>query len=206
MFLEKYSSYGGIDNHVMHEACSELNIYLESTTSPARFDKAGKFQLDPFAPDTPVALAKLPKREQLEIDLGNKCAEEPPTSLVFVDLDHFKQVNDTLGHQMGNQCLFAVANILGSVAAMRGRVYRYGGDEFVIVFPNCTTAEAAPIAERVRKEVDQANVGGTVKVTTSIGVAGTETVGKNAGDLISKADNAMYESKTSGKNRVTQAE
>lgn len=194
------------DDRVVSEASGELNVYLETTTSPARFNQQGMLQLDPFAPDAPVALAKLPKREQLEIDLGNKCAEEPPTSLVFVDLDHFKQVNDTLGHQIGNECLIAVANILGSIAAMRGKAYRYGGDEFVIVLPNCTTAEAAPIAERVRKEVDQANVGGTVKVTTSIGVAGTETVGKNAGDLIAKADQAMYKSKNSGKNRVTQAE
>ena len=168
------------DSRVMKDACGELNLYLESTTSPVRFNQDGTLQLDPFAPDTPVALARLPGKEQLQINLDSKCSEEPPTSLVFVDLDHFKQVNDTLGHRMGDQCLIAVAEILGSIAAMRGRVYRYGGDEFAIVFPNCTTAEALPIAERVRKEVDQANVGGTVKVTTSVGVAGTETVGRNA--------------------------
>src|SRR5579863_5502575 len=166
-YCERYSTFlgerGNNPKQVTDEACSELNLFLESTASAARFNKEGVLQLDVFAPDLPVTLAKLPGKEQLRSDLEAKCSEEAPTSLIFVDLDHFKQVNDTLGHQAGDECLVKAVEILGTVAAMRGRVYRYGGDEFAIVLPNCTTSEAAPIAERIRREVELANVGGTVR-------------------------------------------
>jgi diguanylate cyclase (GGDEF)-like protein len=189
--------------HVMAVACSKLNAYLESTSSPARFDKGGTFHLDPFAPDVPVALSNLPRKEQLRSDLEIRCGEISPTALVFVDLDNFKLVNDSKGHPAGDACLVKVAEILGAVAAMRGKVYRDGGDEFAVVLPNCTTTEAVATAQRIRLEIDQANVGETVKVTASIGVAATDRVGNLADDLIAKADQAMYSSKQNGRNKVT---
>ena len=187
----------------MDVACSELNVYLASTSSPARFDKDGTFQLDPFAPDVPVALSNLPRKEQLLSDLERRCGEIFPTALLFVDLDNFKSVNDSKGHLAGDACLVKVVEILGGVAAMRGKVYRYGGDEFAVVLPNYTTPEAIATAERIRLEIDQANVGETVKVTASIGIAATDRVGHLAEDLIAKADQTMYESKQNGKNKVT---
>jgi diguanylate cyclase (GGDEF)-like protein len=186
------------------EACDELNSFLETTSSPARFNKDGAFIHEPFAPDVPVALSKLPGKEQLRSDLKLKCVEEIPTALVFVDLDNFKQVNDKLGHLAGDDCLSKVVDVLGKIAAMRGKVYRYGGDEFVVVLPNCTTDEASPVAERIRREIEAANVGGEVKVTASIGVASTDRTGNDAEDLISSADTAMYNSKRDSRNKVTQ--
>jgi diguanylate cyclase (GGDEF)-like protein len=189
--------------HVMDVACSELNTYLASTSSPARFAMDGTFHRDSFVPEVPIALSKLPPKEQLRSDLEIRCGENSPTALVFVDLDNFKLVNDSKGHLAGDACLVKVVEILGGVAAMRGKVYRYGGDEFVVVFPNCTTPEAMATAERIRLEIDQANVAETVKVTASIGVAATDRVGHLAEDLIAKGDQAMYVSKQNGRNKVT---
>jgi diguanylate cyclase (GGDEF)-like protein len=182
------------------------NYFLETTGSPARFNKNGVFVLEPFAADVPIALDKLPRKEQLRGDLEMRCGEKSPTALVFVDLDNFKLVNDSKGHPAGGACLVKVAQILGAVAAMRGKVYRDGGDEFAVVLPNCTTAEATVTAERVRENIEEANVGGEVKVTASIGVAATDRVGHLADDLIAKADQAMYSSKQNGRNKVTSYE
>lgn len=199
--------YAGVaqdrSQRVMDEAYSELNVYLTTTSSPARFDKKGKLHRDPFAPEVPVALGTLPGQEGLRSDLEMRCAEDSPTVLVFVDLDNFKQVNDSLGHPAGDECLSKVAEVLGTIAAMRGKVYRYGGDEFAIVLPNCTSPEAAATAERIRQEIERANRGGPVKVTASIGVVGTDLVGRASESLITKADQAMYVSKQTGRNKVT---
>jgi diguanylate cyclase (GGDEF)-like protein len=185
------------------EACDKLNSFLERTSSPARFDKDGVFVREPFAPVVPVALSKLPGKDQLRSDLEMKCAGELPTTLIFIDLDNFSEVNNTPGHLVGDDCLSKVVEVLGKIAAVRGKVYRYGGDEFAVVLLNFTTDEAFPIAERIRRELEAANVGGIVKVTASIGVASTDHAGKGAENLTSSADKAMYGSKQNGRNKVT---
>ncbi len=187
-------------------SCEELNTFLTTTTSPARFDQNGTFRRDQFVVEVPIALSKLPGKEHLRRDMQARCADAFPTALLFIDLDNFKQVNDTQSHQAGDTCLGKVAEVLGTISSMRGKVYRWGGDEFAIILPNCTTGEAEPAAERVRSAIEEASVGGTINVTVSIGIAGTDRIGNVPEHLMSAADQAMYEAKKYGRNRFMSAE
>jgi diguanylate cyclase (GGDEF)-like protein len=182
-----------------------LNQWLESTGHEARFVN-GKLEREGFADKTPKALKDLPKREALWETIDRAVADKAVVSVVFIDLDNFKAVNDKLGHPAGDACLEQVVTTIGKVVAGKGRLYRYGeGDEFCVALKNFTLEEAAVTAERIRKEIDAANPGGEVKVTASIGVASSAQLdsGQGGRQLLDLVDKAHYESKNGGKNRVT---
>ena len=124
--------------------------------------------------------------------------------MIVVDLDSFKLVNDTHGHSARDECLHKVVSVIGTVVGTRGRLYRWGGDEFVVCLHDFSTEEAKVTAERIRLAVESAKPGGEIPVTTSIGVCGTDCIDSSAAqDILDFADKAMDESKRSGKNRVT---
>lgn len=85
--------------------------------------------------------------------------EPTGAAVIFIDLDHFKTLNDTCGHPAGDKCLERIAEIIGAIALHRGRLYRYGGDEFAVVLPNTDDAEARATAERIRRTIDAENPG-----------------------------------------------
>jgi diguanylate cyclase (GGDEF)-like protein len=118
-------------------------------------------------------------------------------ALALVDLDHFKQVNDTNGHRRGDAVLVEVAQILEQVRT-EDRSFRIGGDEFAILFPATSAGGAGIVAEKIRARVE-AEVDG---VTTSIGIAELGLAAPDADSLIDRADTAMYAAKRQGKNRV----
>ncbi|WP_345712041.1 GGDEF domain-containing protein, partial [Kineococcus glutinatus] len=129
-------------------------------------------------------LTGMRNRRSFHADLGRAVAaahrEQRPLVLVLVDLDGFKQVNDTHGHRRGDAVLSAVAAVLGDVVAVGprgGTAYRIGGDEFALLLPAATTSAALRVAERVRSEVS-ARVG---QVTTSIGVAALDAAAPDSG-------------------------
>lgn len=124
-------------------------------------------------------------------------------SLLVVDIDHFKNINDTYGHPIGDLVLGNLAGLLQSVSRSTDVVARYGGEEFVIILANCDREQAVATAERYRSQVDSADWG-EYNITVSIGVA---TVSQEDTDqsLFQKADKALYASKTGGRNRVTHA-
>ena len=131
-----------------------------------------------------------------------------PLSVVFVDLDGFKAINDSLGHRVGDDVLAEVASRLRSVARAGDSVARYGGDEFVIVCEDATPDAAATTAERFRQAVRRPLecVPPRYAVAASIGVAVWEPAQGSAPDadlLVRTADEAMYASKASGRDRVT---
>ncbi len=141
-------------------------------------------------------------RAQFELDLPRAVAEgkrgPAPLCLAVADLDNFKAVNDGEGHQAGDRALRTAAQAIAAACAGKGRVYRYGGDEFVILFPNFEEAEAAPVAERARRTVER-DCGG--KITVSVGVASLQP-SADAASLFKAADDAMYAAKGAGRNRV----
>ncbi|MEC0124479.1 sensor domain-containing diguanylate cyclase [Paenibacillus pabuli] len=124
-------------------------------------------------------------------------------SLLVVDIDHFKNINDTYGHPIGDLVLGNLAGLLQSVSRSMDVVARYGGEEFVIILTDCDREQAAATAERYRLQVASADWG-EYNITVSIGAA---TVSQEDTDqsLFQKADKALYASKTGGRNRVTHA-
>lgn len=131
-------------------------------------------------------------------------------SVVFLDLDHFKQVNDRHGHAGGDAVLRHVAEILRSESRHIDLVARYGGEEFCLVLPDCGIEAAHEIAERIRARVELERVrdpaGAEIRFTASFGVAAVTPKAEALEDLIHEADGAVYAAKTAGRNRVMLAD
>ncbi len=160
------------------------------------------------SPTLPVSailpLGELPSKTDLLGDLSRLLSTGLHIAVLFIDLDNFKAVNDTIGHDAGDKCLERAAEIIGSAAVHKGRLYRYAqGDEFMVVLPNFREAEARATAERIRNAIDAENPGDTVKVTASIGiVVANQGTHESAEDVLRAADQAMYSVKRLGKNSV----
>jgi diguanylate cyclase (GGDEF)-like protein len=129
-----------------------------------------------------------------------------PLSCVMFDLDHFKSVNDTYGHQAGDEVLKQLATLLKRVAREVDRVGRYGGEEFIVLLPGTVVDAAVTFAERARQEVEShvfTFEGGTLRRTLSAGVAGWPHPRVDSRDnLLKAADDALYVAKDLGRNRV----
>jgi diguanylate cyclase (GGDEF)-like protein len=138
----------------------------------------------------------------LAIEASRRYGE--PLALIMVDVDHFKKVNDTYGHQTGDKVLQGVAAIL-KARVRGGSVFRYGGEEMAVLLPKTSLAEAAPVAERLRKAIEARKIAG-IRVTASLGVSELDAAMSEAGDLVERADQALYRAKESGRNRVMTAE
>lgn len=123
-------------------------------------------------------------------------------SMMLMDIDHFKSFNDTFGHQAGDAVLKLVAKTVQSAVGDKGYVARYGGEEFAVILPGCGTHTAEEIAEKIRDAIESTDCEYR-QITTSLGVAvwGRDT--QHATDLIEQADQALYASKRSGRNRVS---
>lgn len=126
-----------------------------------------------------------------------------PITVAIADLDHFKQVNDTLGHAAGDHVLRTFAGLLGETLRQTDRVCRYGGEEFAFVFPETTPEEALQLAERLRARLlDNPLVlpdGRRLEVTFSMGL--TDGSGCDLEESLARADLGLYEAKRSGRNR-----
>ena len=126
-----------------------------------------------------------------------------PVSLVMLDIDRFKKLNDTHGHQRGDEVLREVAQLLEGASRDFDTAARYGGEEFAVILPGATLNAATKVAERLRKMIMTANT--VVPVTASFGVAAFPEQGADPQSLVSAADEALYSSKRRGRNRVTQS-
>jgi diguanylate cyclase (GGDEF)-like protein len=134
-----------------------------------------------------------------------------PLGLVMVDLDDFKRVNDTYGHQQGDEVLAQVACVLRESSRELDTAARYGGEELAMILPQTDASGAELLAERVREAIESLPVRrvdgkGSLRVTASFGVAAAPESGSDRMDLIAAADGALYTAKRGGKNRVERAE
>ncbi|HLC27274.1 MAG TPA: diguanylate cyclase [bacterium] len=129
-----------------------------------------------------------------------------PFSLLMLDIDHFKDINDTYGHRCGDEVLHSVAKIVSGAARPIDRVCRYGGEEFTILLAETASAGGLAMAERIREAVGTQTIHAgqrhEIKLTVSIGVAAFPEEGKSEDELIAAADQALYMAKNAGRNRV----
>ncbi|MGG2055963.1 diguanylate cyclase [Lysinibacillus pakistanensis] len=140
-------------------------------------------------------------QEKLEEQLSNNEKSASPFSLFILDIDHFKKVNDTFGHQVGDEVLAQLAQLLKNQARSLDIVARYGGEEFVVILPETDQNEAKAIAEQLRQAVEQAKWQ-TGRITVSVGIA-TAIKTDNETTILQRADKALYASKENGRNHVT---
>jgi diguanylate cyclase (GGDEF)-like protein/putative nucleotidyltransferase with HDIG domain len=124
-----------------------------------------------------------------------------PFSIVLVDIDDFKQINDLYGHQTGDDALRFVAEALRRGTRGHDNVFRVGGEEFCVVLPGLEHGDAFQVAERLRRGVSE--IASVLPVTISLGVASYPAHGLNRDELVTRADAALYASKRAGKNRTT---
>jgi diguanylate cyclase (GGDEF)-like protein len=131
-----------------------------------------------------------------------------PIALLFIDLDHFKQINDSYGHQAGDACLRAIVGPIHAELRQSDVIGRYGGEEFVVILSSADSAAAAPIAQRILERVAGVRVdgfGNPIHMTCSIGIAASDTLGVWGEHLIAHADAAVYVAKRLGRNQVQMA-
>lgn len=143
--------------------------------------------------------------ERLEAACLRARARGLPIALLFIDLDHFKEINDSHGHPAGDACLRAIIDPIHAELRQSDVIGRYGGEEFVVILSSADASAAQPIAERIRNRVAEIRVEGfgePIRLTCSIGVATSDTLGVWGEHLIARADAAVYDAKRSGRNRV----
>lgn len=140
---------------------------------------------------------------QLERDLRLATRMRQPLSLIMLDLDNFKQINDQAGHEAGDLALCKLAENLRAELRPFDSAARFGGDEFVIILPQADTAGALLVAEQLRQRIEEIYVPGFGQVTSSFGVATFPSHASTRDTLVVAADRALYISKNSGRNRVS---
>ncbi|OPX56656.1 PAS domain S-box-containing protein/diguanylate cyclase (GGDEF) domain-containing protein [Oceanospirillum multiglobuliferum] len=186
------------EQHVTHYLCLEQDITQQ---------KESEYQLQHLANHD--ALTGLANRNhlynQFSAHLVNSADPEQNTSVLMIDIDHFKTFNDTYGHQAGDFVLQEVARLLSVQARQTDIVGRYGGEEFILVLPNTPLNRAIQVAERIRQSVCQQPFiykEQTLQVTVSIGCSSAQHRVITEDDLIHQADMALYRAKHEGRDRV----
>ncbi len=143
--------------------------------------------------------------KELDTELRRASRKGTPTSVLLFDLDRFKEVNDTWGHQAGDQVLKRFALLIDEESRSYDKTGRYGGEEFLLLLPETGPEECATIAERIRDHVegmDLTEVGDELRLTTSIGGSTCDGTDIDGTKLIALADNGLYRAKEEGRNRV----
>ncbi len=142
----------------------------------------------------------------LDNEMRRATRYDQPLTVMMLDIDHFKKINDRYGHGTGDYVLSEVSDVLRQSIRQTDVAARYGGDELIVIFPHTTAADATVAAERMRAAVQDREFicpnGSRLSLTVSIGVASYPTHASSREDLILQADTALYRAKKSGRNRV----
>lgn len=148
--------------------------------------------------------AALSNNLKREIQLANR--QQTQLSLLMIDVDHFKKINDEHGHHRGDLILCEIAKTIQSVCRSSDSVFRYGGEEFVVLLNNTNAIGAEIIAERIRERIaDLEIVHNATKITTTVSIGIADHEGQSHHDmeeLLERADKALYEAKQAGRNRI----
>ncbi|MEK6576398.1 MAG: diguanylate cyclase, partial [Nitrospirota bacterium] len=197
---QKDNAFSGYDQYILSIICSHAAVSISDAYLHA--------QVEALA--TTDGLTGISNhrhfQERLSAEFERIARHPEPISLILIDLDHFKKINDSFGHPVGDIVLKKIANILLKMARKIDTVARYGGEEFVLLLLNTDKKQAIKMAERIRKTVETTRFefdGKKIPVTLSLGMAATPLDTKNKKELIEFADKALYHSKHSGRNQAT---
>jgi diguanylate cyclase (GGDEF)-like protein len=192
----------GAFNLVMFAHTILLSVLLVSMSKERlEFDQRLQAQTDPLT----GALNRRAFMLRGERLLQRHQYERASLCLLFLDLDHFKSLNDRFGHSAGDDVLINFVNVVNGCIRPTDFVFRIGGEEFCCLLPNTNTEQAHRVAERIRHqfEIASANVAGeSVKATVSLGIASTDIFGYDLETLMRRADMAVYAAKRLGRNQV----
>lgn len=142
--------------------------------------------------------------QKIDMELKRYNRYKTVVSIMMIDIDNFKVINDMYGHTEGDKILALLGSIILNSSRDSDICCRYGGEEFAVILPSTEAREAGVLAERLREQIEKSLAGGR-SVTVSIGVASCEGVGCTSLELVKKADAALYEAKRNGKNQVVVA-
>jgi len=174
-----------LENAELHKRTEELTIIDELT---------GAYNYRYF-----VRKLQEEKRRAMRYDL--------PLSLIMVDIDWFKKLNDTYGHEAGNEVLRSLARTIAQCIRDVDIFVRYGGEEFAVILPQTLRREAMILAERIRTQVEETRIetraAGQLRITVSVGVSSFPENGRPEEELVSIADQALYRAKGEGRNQVS---
>ncbi len=201
---ERYASHYGTD--FLERLAEVVAICIESSLSQERLKQLGLTD----------QLTGVQNRRYFEhrcaVEISQACRYKHPLACMFLDIDKFKRINDTYGHQTGDEVLRSVATEIQGQLRSGDTIARYGGEEFVVLLPQSEVYHAFQIAERIRVRIEQKPFhtasGQLIKVTISIGLSAlpTKTGGiehqELATRLVEAADQALYQAKNTGRNRV----
>ncbi len=156
------------------------------------------------------SLTQLPNRsyffEMARKEFARSKRHNKPLSIAMIDLDRFKSINDTYGHEMGDSVLRAVAAVCRKTLRESDLIGRIGGEEFAVLWPETNAAQVRDAAERLRKAIDESTVpmdrGPPVHFTASLGIATLSEADVNLDVFLNRADKALYEAKRAGRNKV----
>jgi len=149
-------------------------------------------------------MTNLYNHRQIEITLSELsdvyAADMTPYSVLMLDIDFFKKINDTHGHKVGDEILISISDMLRDMIDGRGIIGRYGGEEFIVILPGAIEAEAFFLSEKIRRSMESRVFCDNIKVTVSIGIA---EAGQNDQGIVERADQMLYHAKKAGRNRVS---
>lgn len=144
-------------------------------------------------------------QNQIELELSRAQRYDLNFSIILIDLDKFKKINDTYGHISGDRILKRISKQISNTLRKTDTVARYGGDEFVVLLPETGKENAVSVANRIRGNIDKANEREEIKINVSIGMASYPDNGVYSKDLVQKADSALYKAKEESRNRTCAA-
>jgi diguanylate cyclase (GGDEF)-like protein len=128
--------------------------------------------------------------------------EQKKLSIMMIDIDRFKSINDTYGHQIGDEVIISLANILLKNQRKSDIVCRFGGEEFLILLPHTSTDGTNIVAQKIRQDVENVSISNNLHFTVSIGISAVIPEDTDIDMAIARVDKALYKAKTSGRNRV----
>jgi diguanylate cyclase (GGDEF)-like protein len=200
--LPMQAGWLGVFNLAMFAHTILLSVLLVSLSKERlEFDQRTKAQTDPLT----GALNRRAFMSRGGRLLQRHAYEQAPLCLLFLDLDHFKSLNDRFGHSGGDDVLTSFVGLVNACIRPTDFLFRIGGEEFCCLLPHTTTEQAHRVAERIRHqfEMTMMEVAGTVvKTTASLGIASTDAFGYELDTLMRRADMAVYAAKRAGRNRV----